>query len=983
MKPHSPYYRRRCGGWLECWRWLNTLLCLGLFLALCFQAYVLVFLIRTGQLPVPEVLSERLNQQLAAEGLSLEASEIRISMRGVVLVKDAQLFAIGIEEPIATSEFLQLRLGAMYGLSEVRVSNLNLYCPALHSPTGEREVALSEINGRIQRDSDEWIFNNLRTWLIPRNEQLVEERALRLRVTGAIPVGDEDAAEIDIDRPLELYYQATRQLCALKDRLNVFEEPRLNVQFAAHRDGTLQVRPVFRAESVETADGLRAEDVRIEGSVVLDERGALSVTKPFHGRVSAAWWQDVFTSRSLHFSTDLILGEEGQLPSLGNLHFGAARAVTPERAFSSISGRLNEFQEDRIQGTLVLTEGLHAVELSGVFNPVEKSGEVRLHGRFEPRALFGIDSFSAVPDLAYLVFDDRPLWDGFIRLDPDFRLRDLFVDLTAGGGVFCQARLDSLSLRAYADPEVVRLPSLYVSTREWSVEGSFLHNVDTGHYRLLAQGNVRPEEIADIMPDWWASFWEDYQFDGKLPYGDLDLQGNTRTPDGTTVFVGTRMRELTFRGVDLSEMEAKVWFDKGFLDVFDIYARRPDGFMRGEVQLVYHYGADISHRQHYILETELPLEVLSVFVDDEVKDIFDDFEPSATPRLGIQATLFSKHTPRAEESFVLFEAELDAPVVWRDFPLDWLRLKGDHNPRQLELPQIEFGFAGGTGRARTLWHYHPGPDKMAVALQLDDARAIEALRKVPQLDVDGNRDERLPELPTNVGTMDFRFDGEGLAGDVSTFRAKGLMTIDDTDIRLIPFFSGLTEAVSEQADSPTRLTFTNFNTAYQLSGGLLHLPNIAMRGNNATLRGSGNYNFNDSGLSFKAVVNPFGRVDTPVVSQVFSLFSPLTKTFEVRLYGSVDEPVWRVKFDPFGVVREKGVVRPPEDTGHVANEVMPDSAALGMPIRDIRPLAPLEPPHPLFEPPSDPYLPPAGPASDAGTDAEVASGREGPAPAGS
>ncbi len=964
MKPHTPYFRKRRGCWIECWRWANTLLCLALFLVFCLQAYVLLYLLRTGQLPVPDMLVDRINANLAAEDLSLEAGSIRLSMRGVVLVKDVHLRARGIPEPIAEADYVQLRLGALYGLTEVRVANLNLYCPAPYSPTGEREAALSAVNGRLLRTSDAWTFDNFRTWLQPRNAAEPGERALLLRLTGSIPISEEDDTEVTIVEPLQQYYEAARQLCALKEQLDVFETPRLNVFFAGAEDGALQIWPVFRADSVETPNGLRAEELRIEGRVRWESDGRLNVTEPFHGRVRSAWWQDVFASDSLHFSTDLETGDEGQLPGLTNIVFGATGARTPERSFDSISGHLDGFDPTFIEGSLVLTEGLHTVRMTGFFQPETKSGEVHLKGRFEPRALFGEDSFSGVPALQFLTFDGRPRWEGTIRVGDDFTLRNLLVNVQAGGGVFCEANLRSLSLQVYADPDVIHLPRLFLHTGEWSVSGSFLHNQQSGAYRLLAQGSMRPGEVEAIMPGWWGNLWSSYDFGEQPPQFDVDLQGNTIVPDSTTVFAGTRMRDFAYEGVDLSEMETKVWFSQGFLNIFDLNVQRPDGSLRGEVQLVYHHNADLSHRQHYILETQMPLEVLSSFVDESVQDILDDFEPTANPRLGIQATLFGSQTLRAGESFVLFEAEIDEPVVWRGFPLDWLRLSGDHNPRQLELPRIEFGFAGGTGEARTLWDYHPGPDRMSVTLRLDDAEAIDAIRKVPYFDVDGLRADRLPDLPDRpepgVGLLDFRFDGEGLAGEVSSFRAKGLLTIDDTDIRQIPFFTGLTEAVDEQTDSPTRMTFTELASTYQLSSGLLHFPDISMRGSTARLRGSGNFNFNDLGLSFKAVVYPFGQVRTPVVSQVFSLFGPLAKTFEVRLYGTVQEPVWRVKFDPLGVVREKGVVRPPEDSGLVAQEFIPDSEALGMPVRDIQPLAPLEPRHPLFAPALDPWLPSPG-----------------------
>ncbi|MGF1447813.1 MAG: AsmA-like C-terminal region-containing protein [Opitutales bacterium] len=961
MTPRTPYFRKKRGCWIECWRWANTLLCLGLLMVLCLQAYVLVYLLRTGQLPVPDLLVEQVNAGLAPHDLSLEAGTIRLSMRGVVLVKDAQLRARGMPEPIAEADFLQLRLGARFGLSEVRVANLNLYCPAPHSPTGERETALSAINGRLLRGEDAWIFDNLRTWLQPRNVDELGERALLLRLTGSIPVAEEEGAEVSVEEPLQQYFLTARQLCALKEQLNVFETPRLNISFAGEDDGALRIRPVFRADSVETDNGLRAEALRIEGRLRWENDGRLNVTEPLHGRVRSAWWQDIFASDALHFSADLETAEEGQLPGLNNIHFGAQEARTPERTFDSISGRLDRFDPGFIEGSLVLTEGLHVVQMTGFFQPDTKSGEVHLKGRFEPRALFGENSFSGVPALQYLTFDDRPKWEGTIRVGEDFTLRNLLVNVQSGGGTFCEANVRSLSLQAYADPDVIHLPRLFLHTGEWSVRGSFLHNQESGAYRLLAQGSMWPEEVEAVMPRWWGNLWSSYAFTDRPPQFDVDLQGNTLVPDSTTVFAGTRMRDFAYEGVDLSEMETKVWFASGFLNIFDLNVTRPDGNLRGEVQLVYHHNADLSHRQHYILETQMPLDVLGHFVDDQVRDILDDFEPSANPRLGIQATLFGSQTLRQGESFVLFEAELDEPVLWRGFPLDYLRLSGDHNPRQLELPQIEFGFAGGTGEAKVLWDYHPGPDRMSVALRLDDAEAIDAIRKVPYFDVDGLRAERLPTLPDTpspgLGLMDFRFDGEGLSGDLRTFRSKGLLTIDDTDIRQIPFFTGLTDAVNEQTDSPTRMTFTEFGSTYQLSNGLLHFPDITMRGSTARLRGSGNFNFNDLGLSFKAVVYPFGQVRTPVVSQVFSLFGPLAKTFEVRLYGTAQEPVWRVKFDPFGVVREKGVVRPPEDSGHVAQEFVPDSEAFGMPVRDIEPLAPLQPRHPLFAPGLDPWMP--------------------------
>ena len=163
-----------------------TLVCWAVWLALGCTLAALAYIALSRELPVPEFMLRRIENELAASGFELKFGRARLDPTGKVLLEDVRLRDRQFEDPLLVCRLLYLRhdfwslLSARPSAMEIQVEGASLMLPAMLSSSGTSEPIVSHLAARLHYERHLW-----------QVEQLAcEVGAVRVTAQGAIAPGD-------------------------------------------------------------------------------------------------------------------------------------------------------------------------------------------------------------------------------------------------------------------------------------------------------------------------------------------------------------------------------------------------------------------------------------------------------------------------------------------------------------------------------------------------------------------------------------------------------------------------------------------------------------------------------------------------------------------------------------------------------------------------------------------------------------------------
>jgi hypothetical protein len=171
------------------------------------------------------------------------------------------------------------------------------------------------------------------------------------------------------------------------------------------------------------------------------------------------------------------------------------------------------------------------------------------------------------------------------------------------------------------------------------------------------------------------------------------------------------------------------------------------------------------------------------------------------------------------------------------------------------------------------------------------------------------------------GRVSGRFDVSGLVEDRTgeALTGEGAIRIKDGRVFMLPLFGGLSQALARVIPGlDFVLRQTDARAEFVIRNREARSTEIQVEGDVLSLTGRGAYRF-DGGLDFYAQVQLM-KHQTLVAKVLRTLTYPLSKLFEFRLRGTLDEPDWYpLNFSPelferlgLKAAEEDGGAAPPE-----------------------------------------------------------------------
>jgi hypothetical protein len=448
-------------------------------------------------------------------------------------------------------------------------------------------------------------------------------------------------------------------------------------------------------------------------------------------------------------------------------------------------------------------------------------------------------------------------------------------------------------------------------------------DTETLAYRFLLAGSFRPSSINPWFSGWWTRFWENFSFGAAPPAADVDIQGVWRDPDLTTLFIGADSGPMHLRALELDRLSTRLHVSTSSFDILAFRAASGPYLAHGGFRQLNAPDGRWT-RLDFDIRSDFPLDALPRLFPKEAPEFTAPFAFVSAPRIHLagQALGPASATPGSQR----YELRLasSGPVRYEGFPLDHLAVRVLRRDDEIQLRELEAGFAGGlaTGTA-TL----SGPaDKRWLAFDLALARADIDLAQTRWREFQATRPGALPapapaappakpakkeKLPAGEkdpkalgGHLDLRLSATGPLKDPLAYSGGGEARIGGADLAKIRLMGPFSSLLGELGLGFTTVALTEAEARLTLDREKLVFEELRLTGPSALVEAKGDYSLAASSLNFTARLRPFEQREGILGSTANIVTSPLSSALEIELNGTLDEPTWIFAYGPRKWIRK-------------------------------------------------------------------------------
>lgn len=905
MRPARPVQRSFLGQFVR--DLLDTWGCGLLWILLGGLILLQTWLVLAGEIRLPDFLRDRLQTQLAEQGLRADYRRVILDPTGAILVENLALAPASSEEPLLTARHVLVRLDPWHLLAgraqidTLEATGLDLMLPAFNSPSGKSEAVLADVQFRLHVEEG----------------RLVTFDALSGRLSG-VPVALDGAYTLALPTrdgtreppSLTAYYPLARRLVTLGEQLRPLGAMTLRGHLAPDRI-TLEVRAPLIDLAALPASPLpplvgEARDTILQLTLPLD-----STARP-EARAAIARLEllapdfPAFSAEHLH--ARLTGGTLLNWDDLSALRLDAT-AVTLAAGPLSLNHtglRLAATDTRTLDADLVASLDGHPWRVRFHGQPATRSGQLTLDAHPTAGLLAAAEPLVPlrIPLTTLLQLGPPPRLRARVELAPGGRPVRAEGRLEGGGAVAYHVPIDAAAADFSWHDDELAFTDILLRLNRSEARGSYAMNIASRDFRFLLTGHLDPPDIAGWFHDWWPEFWKTFAFTTP-PETDVEVRGRWGDPYDTTVFVAAEGRALAMNTQPLAHLRTRLFIRPGWYDALNLHARHPDG---GVADGRFGYASDPSDASwrslDFDLVSTLPADAIVRLLGPAAADLFRPFTFTAAPRIQVVG-----RAAAPDRRDLTLGISTERPFTFHDFKFETLDVHGRMTDQELTLDPMQAGFAGGrlSGRAVV-----SGPnddrwvaiDHRLVGADLDTALDLLDERKrltSPAKTETPADDPATPRRPG--GRLDLSLQANGPLDQPELLQGSGQADITGAHFAQIRLFGILSSILKSTGLGFTSLSLETLSTSYQLSEGQLSLPDLRISGPSAVVEAEGRYSLEDQKLDFKAKLSPYEGRGGVIGSTVDFVLSPLSKALEFRLTGSLDDPDWSFIYGPRGLLR--------------------------------------------------------------------------------
>ncbi len=927
-----------------------TSACWLLWIALTASLVLLATIHFQRELTVPDFLLRRIEQKLQTAQISARFGRTAFDPSGNIVLEDVRLYGAGLTEPLARAAAVRLHLDLWavitgdFDVRELELTDVQLDCPAIVSPSGTSEPIVRDLGLTLRRERDQW---EIPLAFFHAGKVLV---SAEIRWELAASAGPRRQLPPDL---LKSYYAiARRAIEALEHtqrldnaRLSLRLEgrhgtpPRLHAELAA--DGATLPGPPLAGQPTS----LLAEDLRLVADTAWRLGGldpatvALSAGRlrgPQDVTVTHAWMR---TSGHLEFKPLKWFG--------GPVTFSAAAVTRGDDLVAHPRATVWFESLPRLHAELAaLVQGNSPLAVTASIDSAAKNAALEYTATLAPDLLNTAATRAAAWRksrlLTLLRFHEPVGIEGHATLAPGWKFSEATATARIDTVLGCGVDIERVSAELTINPQRLLVSPIVLHRPTTDVRGSYEMDLHSRDYRFLLQGHFFPESINPWLGEWWPRLWKnlDFQFGERGPDADIDVLGRWRSPERSIVYGWADVAPRSLRGVPLDHVHTTLFIRPEHYDILSFEARR--GAAQASGWFTRHDDSITRNPQWlgFDVRSTLPLrESAQLLGPDGVRTAapFDFAQPPTVVAAG--RVLWTPEGLRDD-----IHATAAAPGVFRvhDFPVDNARFSFDLKDNAIMVREIAGEIAGGKLSGSATVTGPPQDRRLAFEGQLlganlpgtvktwADYRALTAEPGTVPLP------DSAQQLGAN-GVLDLHLNAAGPLDNLYGLQGSGTAEIRKAEIAEIAMFGVLSRALRGTLFGFTSLRFSDAQAHFAIERENLNFTSLKLTGPSAAIKGHGLYTMPTSALNFNVALFPFRESSFPVFSLIGVVLDPLSRALEVRLSGTLNKPEW---------------------TFAAGAESIPTTGQLGPAAPGAIPVAP-----PAALPPA--HAPPPGPASPA------------------
>lgn len=867
---------------------------LGLLGLAGVQGVGLVALQRVEEVQAPRWVGERINRELARFGWQVRFEKLSFDLRGYLRIAGVRLEDTRIDELLLEAREVRLDvdfsalLTGRLDLDAFRIEGARVQAPAMLNPLGGQEVLVERLLATG--------FRRGHRWHVVHAQGEIGPMAVRAAGTMAVPP---PAQRLPPPPPEVVRRQVFRSLGQAAGVMPWIREAgawQWQIEFMPDAAEQLRISLAGNVDNWE-GGGVRLEKVRVVLPDLIAEEKRLPQGLRLH-------WARATGPEGIQLgsgSARVAPGEWGEAMPVRRVTFGVAGVRQDWINLEGVEGDLLLSDWPRLQGRVAARMGGRILLADANLEAVGWTGQVSVDSDWDLGAW--INAAPLPFDLGkYFRFGGPPRIRAHAQLEAGGRPG--WVEARAQlphGGTILGWTIDRMSGRATWDGRMLRAEDLMIENPGYRATGTYEEDFATRAYRLRAKGTLYPFDLNPLFGDWWSEIWPQFQF-GPAPEVDLAIAGWWNGSDERYIWGSVGATETGFRDVPLDRLDVRLRVEENYVDLYRLRTHGPMGTGSGELQFLLFPGTAQMFSTLLDIHAQALLGAVGRITGPEVASILDDFQTSGRPFLNLQGWFHEGSQGSWRDLWV--GAHTAEPLAYRGIDLEDLALELRDHGSELILDPVNAGFAGGRGTGTGRFTGLGGPDsRLSLQLALEQTAYGPTLGLLRGLQPERPVSDPAAPAPTassvpEPGTIDLTFTGEGKADDVASFTGAGVFHVKGADFAHVQIFGALSRLFEGTPIGFSTVRLEDARGNYRLGLEEVAFPDLNLTGPLSRADARGTMAREGGALDFRVRVFLLDETSNVFTGIFQPVFRPLGRILELRLRGTLDQPEWRLLFDP-------------------------------------------------------------------------------------
>ena len=929
------------------------------FLAALWCVQCVVLYVAVSDVKIPERFVAAVLESVNGNGFRCSAGEVRLRNLTVLTAGDVRAEFGG--DPVLKIRRCAVKLAPEALLDGnfiplmLRLSGVEVYCPASNSSTGapERLISSGALSARREGGT---IFLDSAVCTIGGAKIVACGRLPGSRDFFFSEREKESSSETSVS---EIAGAAGRlsELLRKTEIASVLDSASVFVRFSPEDVRSARAEAALLLREANFFENLSLKKVIAEQDFVV---------VPTENRLTPSGALGVFSD-----SVSFVAGKSFSEKIFGEAKRVSVAAVLPEAfAFSedavSAADRLPRRLATRVDSLrlAVLREG--AVELRGLLADVEPAESWLFPEKFSFRANVSAEAsrlaaagtfsaasgapslnvdFEAVPDkgellslprlrflakreeLSSLRFSELPRLRGNAVFSPGMKFEKSDFEFLAGT-TWADGRLfRSLRVAGTLAPESVRLPEIRAVGPDFTAHADvFTEFSSEGDFRVRTWGSVDPSYIDGALGWFWERIWRDLRPAPaeKRPRADIDVRGNWGE-NWEYVFGAIAGENCWANGMLVDKVRLRVYEDPLLIAAFDMRFERGNDLVTGNLQ--WHYAMEPTYHYRdfrFLFRGSIPPKDVLQIVGEGLPEALSEIETEGAGT-AVASGFFSGDEKYYPER-LLVSVRGEVPGAFSVFGIRGENFRGeityDDGVVFVGGPFIANageGVVSGTVRVTLPEDGHSAVGaKAEIAL---DLRGVSRSRLTEAFSALGSRvsageeedaPEPAPELVAaepapegkeaeaeeekpDTSSIDAVFAGSLTIPDLDSLDASGEFLLREPDLFELQIFGGFSRLLSA-----VKLDLTTFNLdraegSYTVRRGKVFLPDLHIFGESGEIFVQADIELPDLKIDGEAVFRNLRGTRIPLFGKLVEWGSSTTELLPVKISGTADAPEWEIE----------------------------------------------------------------------------------------